>query len=240
VEYGAELRRRVGVVFQRPERQLFEETVYKDVSFALRRADGMSEEDIGRRVRDVCSLLGLDMDSIADRPPLALSDAEKRKTAIAGILVNDPEVVVLDEPAVGLDPPSARDLVELLAELKTTRGKTLVIVSHDMDRFLPLLDTLVVLWNGRVEAVGTPEEVCDHLHGKADRKDLIPRVAALAHLLREAGFRIPKGEFRVREMVEHLEHRSWTQEDRNRLWSLIRPLLSWDPENVIVTTMGEE
>ena len=121
-QYGAGLRRKVGIVFQRPERQLFESTVARDISFALRRFSELPEAEIQDRVRAAADLVGLDIEVVAERSPIELSGGEKRKAAIAGVLVNDPEILILDEPAVGLDLPSTTELVELVRQLNESRG----------------------------------------------------------------------------------------------------------------------
>ncbi len=171
--YGSELRRRVGLVFQRPERQLFEETVYDDIAFVLRRSWGLGETEIKERVREACGFMGLNMAEVGDRPPHTLSDGEKRKAAIAGVLVNRPEVLILDEPAVGLDPPSLRDLTALLVRLKEAGNRSVIVVSHDMEAFLPLLDLLLVLKKGRVAAVGAPKAVIADMALDPDLRDLL-------------------------------------------------------------------
>ncbi|MEW6349855.1 MAG: ATP-binding cassette domain-containing protein [Thermodesulfobacteriota bacterium] len=153
---NSELPRRVGLVFQRPERQLFEPTVYRDISFVLRRFSRLSDTEIAKRVARACELIGIDIAGIGDRAPMSLPDGLRRKVAIAGVLVNEPEVLVLDEPAVGLDPPGVRGLLKFLERAKNAGGTGVVVVSHDMDAFLPLLDVLLVLKKGRMAALGRP------------------------------------------------------------------------------------
>jgi len=199
--YGPSLRRKVGVVFQQPERQLFEETVYKDISFALTRLPGMREAVVRDRVEYACKLIGLDLRSIADHAPLTLSDGQKRKVAIAGILVNQPEALVLDEPAVGLDPPSLAELILFLQNLKVSGDRTIVIVSHDMDPFLEILDFMLVLDRGRVAAFNSPEQVCDVLGDDEVLREFLPELALLAHDLRKAGHPIPPNQFRITNLL---------------------------------------
>jgi energy-coupling factor transport system ATP-binding protein len=206
--YGALLRRKVGVVFQRPERQLFEQTVYRDISFALTRLPGMEEEEIRERVEDACKLVGLDLTDVANRSPFALSAGQKRKVAIAGILVNRPETLVLDEPTVGLDPPSSRELVLLLKGLKKSGNRTIVIVSHNLGPFLPLLDCLLALDRGRVAGFGSPAEVCEKLADDAVMRQLLPELALVVHDLRKAGCPIPRDEYRIPELLDRLTHLS--------------------------------
>lgn len=201
---GPRLRHEVGLVFQRPERQLFEETVYGDISFVLRRFSGLEHWEIREKVGAACALVGLNIDVTADRSPIAISEGERRKAAIAGILVNEPEMLVLDEPLVGLDPPSIRDLVNVLAALKKAGDRTLVIVSHDVDDFLPLLDFLLVLDKGRQAAYGTVMEVCESLGNNAALRCLLPPLALLAYDLDKAGHPLTVDNFETTTIAEQL------------------------------------
>ncbi len=202
--YRGNLGHAVGVVLQRPERQLFEETVLADISFVLRRFSMLPESDILAKVTESCEMLSLDISEIGQRSPFALSDGEKRKVAIAGILVNEPEILVLDEPAVGLDPPSVEDLVHALDTLKNVRGRSLVVVSHDMEPFLPLLDRLLVLKGGHCAAFGSPAEVCSILGDDPVMRDFLPGLALFVHDLRQQGIALPPNEFRIRAIIDHL------------------------------------
>ncbi|MEJ2717482.1 MAG: ATP-binding cassette domain-containing protein [Deltaproteobacteria bacterium] len=202
--HGPGLKRNVGVAFQRPERQLFEETVFKDISFVLRHFSDCDEAEILRRVRAVSDLMGLNIDEMADRSPLALSDGEKRKVAIAGILVNDPETLILDEPAVGLDPPSVAELIAVIEDLKASGDRSVVIVSHEMDCFLPLLDLMMVLDRGRMAAIGSPGEVSDALADDPAMRDLLPAACLLVHDLQKAGYAIPSDLFAVPALTDRI------------------------------------
>ena len=201
---GPGLGRKVGVVLQRPERQLFDETVYRDISFVLRRFTALDEAEIGARVRRACELVGLDLEAVGDRSPHALSDGEKRKTAIAGVLVNEPAVLVLDEPAVGLDPPSMADVIRLLHGMKQSGDRTIVIVSHDMGPFLSLLDSLLVLNAGRVAAFGSPGEVCALLGDDPVMRNYLPRLALLVHDLARLGVPVRTDDFTIETLAEQL------------------------------------
>ena len=203
-DYGPDARRKVGVVFQRPERQLFDETVFLDISFVLRRFSRLSESTIRTAVERACRLVGLDIAEVGERPPRALTDGERRKAAMAGILVNEPEVLVLDEPAVGLDPPSVADLVAMIRSMKEQGGTTIVIASHDMDPFLEILDLMLLLSNGRAVAFGTPDEVCSDLADNEMFRPWLPDVAVLVDDLRRAGYAMIPNEFRVPELVRQL------------------------------------
>lgn len=203
-DYGSELALRVGVVFQRPERQLFEDTVFNDISFVLRRFSGLPQSEIREITWSAGRLMGLNLDHIGERHPESLSDSEKRKVAIAGILVNQPRVLVLDEPGVGLDPATVSDLVQLLGTMKASGERSVIIVSHDIGPFLPILDTLLVLNQGKRAAMGTPEEVCEELSEHIEMRSILPPIALLVHELRLAGFSIPFGEYRIPELAEEI------------------------------------
>ncbi len=204
--YGKNLRRKVGVVFQRPERQLFEQTVFADISFVLRRASNMSETEIRNKVRSACELVGLNLDDVGERCPMTLPDGAKRKVAIAGILVNSPEILILDEPAVGLDPPSLANLIRTLEKMKKACDRTVIITSHDMEPFLLLLDLMMVLKQGRVAALGSPSEVCEALGNDPATRELLPELALLVHDLRSAGVPLSPDEFRIPFLVEELSN----------------------------------
>lgn len=151
----ADLRRRVGLVFQSPEQALFAPTVEDDVAFAPRRL-GLGEREVRERVRETLGLL--EAEHLAARPPFALSGGEKRRVAIAGVLAMGPEVLVLDEPTAGLDPNARSELVALVARLRDS-GMTVVLVSHDLDEVAELADRVCVLDGGGVRSVGPPAEV---------------------------------------------------------------------------------
>jgi len=197
-------RLRIGVVFQRPERQLFEETVEREISYVLRRISGLSRDEITSRVVAACEQVNLDLKSLRDRSPLSLSDGLKRKVAIAAVLANDPELLILDEPAVGLDPPSIAELVAMLERLKFQGRKTIVVVSHDMEPFLPLLDRMLVLSDGRASAFGTPAEVCEALRDDPVAQEILPELALVVHDLRKSGVPLEPDEFRVPALVQRI------------------------------------
>ncbi len=151
------LRRRVGLVFQQPERQLFERFVGDDVAFGPRNL-GLSREEVRERVRRAMAVVGLGFDEFKDRMTFSLSGGEMRRVALAGILSLEPEVLVLDEPTAGLDPEGRAQLLERLLSWRE-QGETLVMVSHNMDNLAELADRLYVIARGTVLAEGTPEEI---------------------------------------------------------------------------------
>lgn len=147
------LRKRVGLVFQFPEYQLFEETIAKDIGFGPKNF-GVSQEEIDKITKKVINQVGLD-ETYLDKSPLELSGGQKRRVAIAGILAMDPDVLVLDEPTAGLDPLGAKAMLDLFVELNK-QGKTIIIVTHEMDYVLEYCNLCVVVNKGKIVYEGTP------------------------------------------------------------------------------------
>lgn len=155
-----ELRRRVGMVFQYPEYQLFAETVFDDVAFGLKNFyPDLKKEEIIKRVGDALTAVGLNYNEVKDKTPFSLSGGQKRRVAIAGVIVTRPEVLVLDEPVAGLDPEGKRNLMKTLRGLKQDFVKTIVIVSHDMDEVLENCNAAAAFSGGKAVKVGAPKEI---------------------------------------------------------------------------------
>ncbi len=152
------LRRQIGMVFQYPEYQLFEETVAKDVAYGPRNL-GLSEEEIDERVREAMALVGLDYEKFADRSPFELSGGQKRAAAIAGVAAMKPQVLILDEPTAGLDPKAHKDVLGMIREVHEKTGNITVLVSHNMGDIAELADKVIVIDGGRMVTMGTPMEV---------------------------------------------------------------------------------
>lgn len=186
-EPDAKLRRRIGLVFQRPERSLFERTVFDDISFVIRRLSTADDRTIRDRVKKACDTVRLSVEEVADRSPHRLSGVEQRKAALAGVLVNEPELLVLDEPAAGLDPPSTRDLVTILTDFVAGGERSAVVVSHDMEPFLGIVDELVVLDHGRVSAAGTAWDIIRAIDEQPELKEILPTMMTLAYELHGNG-----------------------------------------------------
>lgn len=154
------LRSKVGMVFQYPEHQLFAETVFDDVAFGLRNFQKeLSEKEIYDRVKEALTLVGLSFDKIKEKSPFELSGGQKRRVAIAGVIVTRPEVLVLDEPAAGLDPVGKREFLSLLEKLHKLFVKTIVLVSHDMNVISENCTRAAIFSHGKIVAVGTPKEI---------------------------------------------------------------------------------
>ncbi|MBQ6805203.1 MAG: energy-coupling factor transporter ATPase [Clostridia bacterium] len=189
-----EVRRRVGLVFQYPEHQLFEESVEKDIAFGPKNL-GLSAEEIKIRVQEALEKVNLTQDGIKEKSPFELSGGQMRRVAIAGVLAMRPEILVLDEPAAGLDPKSREDMLQLIANLHRN-GTTVVMVSHAMDDVARFATRAVVMEKGTVAMTGTPEEIFRH-GPQLERMGLgVPAVCKLGMLLREKGIAFPENIFR--------------------------------------------
>ncbi len=153
-----EIRRRVGLVFQYPEYQLFEETVAKDVAFGPKNL-GLSEEETEERAKNAVSLVGLDYDEIKNASPFELSGGMKRRVAIAGVIAMNPSILILDEPTAGLDPEAHRDILRMIRRIHKEMGIILIFVSHNMADIADMADRVIVMNDGSIVLDGTPREV---------------------------------------------------------------------------------
>ncbi|MDR1292083.1 MAG: energy-coupling factor transporter ATPase [Clostridiales Family XIII bacterium] len=153
-----EIRKRVGLSFQYPEYQLFEETVYKDIAFGPRNL-GLSDDEADERVREAMGLVNLDFDEIAERSPFDLSGGQKRRAAIAGVIAMRPGVLILDEPTAGLDPKSHEDILSMIRSVRENTGSIVILVSHNMEDIASMSDRVFVMDTGRLVRSGKPEEV---------------------------------------------------------------------------------
>ena len=195
------LRKQVGLVFQFPEYQLFEETVEKDVAFGVKNF-GVKGEEALNRAHEALKQVGLD-ESYFKRAPFDLSGGEKRKVAIAGILAIDPDILIFDEPTAGFDPQSSKELMNLITEFHKN-GKTIIIITHDMDLVNTYTKRVVMLERGQVTFDGTPNELFSHIKGY-DRLDT-PSVIKVAEKLKEKGMDIDINEIHTNEdLVEAIK-----------------------------------
>ena len=178
----AALRRRVGIVFQDPDDQLFSADVYRDVSFGGVNL-GLEPEEVRRRVEEALERTGTS--ALRDRPTHALSYGQKKRVAIAGVLVMEPEVLILDEPTAGLDPQGVSDLLELLGQLRDGLNMAILLATHDMDLVPLCCDDTYLLRGGRVLAAGTPEELFRRPELLRANHLRLPRIAHLMAILRD-------------------------------------------------------
>ena len=185
----------VGLVFQCPESQLFEETVLQDITFPFRIDNEMPEEEMLGRSGRACDDVGLDLARIRDMSPDSMSEASRRKLAIACVLVNEPQTLILDEPLASMDPYSSLEIVKMIERMRSSRKRTMIIVSHDMAPFLRLLDLLMILDKGRLRAFGSCGEVFEEISDDPELFKLAPPMAHLRRKLISRGFDIPRNEF---------------------------------------------
>lgn len=182
------LRAKVGLVFQFPEMQLFDETIFKDVSFGPKNF-AFEDEEIQRNVVEALNMVGID-ESIWDRSPLDLSGGQKRRVAIAGVLATKPRVLVLDEPTAGLDPQGAKDMMILFDKLNKDHGITIIMVTHDMDHVLNYADNVIVMEKGSVVYQGIARSLFDDLNILKNLGFVSPKTIQLKELLKLKGYNV--------------------------------------------------
>ena len=182
------LRSKVGMVFQYPEYQLFAETVEKDVAFGLKNFHReLTEEERAAAVREALETVGLDFEAVREQSPFELSGGHKRRVAIAGVIVTKPEVLILDEPAAGLDPLGKKELMDLLHAIHGSWCRTVVIVSHDMDEVAENCTRAAVFEGGRVVMCGAPAELFRRADQLIEMGLDVPTTAHCARILRSRG-----------------------------------------------------
>ena len=183
------IRFKIGLCFQYPEYQLFEETVYKDIAFGPKNM-GLEEKEIDRRVRQAMQYMELPERYIT-RSPFDLSGGQKRKVALAGILAMEPEILVLDEPTAGLDPSAKKNLFGLIQKYKEQSGSTVVFVSHSMEDVANLADRIVVMQNSKIVMEGTPDEVFAQADKLLEIGLSIPAITSIFLQLNQKGYALP-------------------------------------------------
>ena len=197
------LRQRVGLVFQYPEQQLFEETVYKDIAFGPKNM-GLSDDEIDKRVREAARLAGVN-EKYMNRSPFDLSGGQKRRAAIAGVLAMEPEVLILDEPAAGLAPRGRDGILSEIKKLHEEKPEMIIIfVSHSMEDVAKTAEHIVVMNNGRIAMTGGVKEVFSRGRELEEMGLSVPQITKLCARLSSAGINIEQGIFTVEEAVEKL------------------------------------
>ncbi len=199
-----EVRKRVGIVFQYPEYQLFEETVEKDIAFGPGNL-GLDEAEISKRVKNSMEAVGLDYETYKDKSPFDLSGGQKRRVAIAGVIAMNPEVLILDEPTAGLDPGGRDEIFNLIKKLHRDNNITIILSSHSMDDMAKLAQTIIVMNHGKIEFMGTPREVFTSHAARLREIGLdVPQVLELATKLRNKGFDIRPDVLTVEEIKDEI------------------------------------
>lgn len=193
---------RVGLVFQYPEYQLFEETVYKDISFGPKNM-GLDAEEIRRRVLRAASFAGVDP-NVLDKSPFDLSGGQKRRVAIAGVIAMEPEIVIFDEPTAGLDPAGCASLLENIRSYREATGATVVMISHSMDDVAALADRLLVLNDGAMEMLGTPSQIFAQAERLREIGLSVPQVTSLFIRLHELGLNVDPATYTQASALQQL------------------------------------
>ncbi len=187
----------VGLVFQYPEYQLFDETVYKDISFGPKNM-GLDADEIDRRVRKAARFVGL-KDDVLDKSPFELSGGQKRRVAIAGVIAMEPKVLVLDEPTAGLDPVGVEEILGNIRAYHEDQNATIILVSHSMEEVARTVDRLVVVCDGRIPFSGTPRQVFTH-GPELERMGLgVPQMTRVFHRLRSMGVDIDPSVYTIEQ-----------------------------------------
>ena len=198
-----EIRCKVGLVFQYPEYQLFEETVAKDVAFGPANL-GLSEEETEARVKEAIELVGMDYDSIKDMSPFELSGGQKRRVAIAGVIAMKPQVLVLDEPTAGLNPKAHADILDMVNAIHNTESNVTILVSHNMNDIARMSSRVLVMDHGRLVMNGTPEEVFSREEELKEMGLALPDSMEFISRLRKRGVNIDKNCMQISELADEI------------------------------------
>lgn len=197
------VRQKVGLVFQYPEYQLFEETVYKDVAFGPTNLD-FAGDDIDKKVKQAIKMVGLEFDEVKDKSPFDLSGGQRRRVAIAGVLAMDPKVLILDEPTAGLDPRGRDAILSEIKMLHDKYGKTIILVSHSMEDIAKLVNRIIVMNEGKCVMSGSPREIFKMSDQLVKIGLGVPQVTMLVKKLREKGINIREDILTVDEAKHEL------------------------------------
>ena len=197
------LRSNVGMVFQYPEYQLFEDTVFKDVAFGPKNL-GLSEEEIASRVKEAIELVGLDYEAVKDRAPFELSGGQKRRVAIAGIIAMKPKVLILDEPTAGLDPSGKEQILNLITHLKKNCSPTIIVISHDIDEITRFATRLVVFNSSKVAFDMPMKDLFKHQDELVQMGLDIPLAVKIANDMRDKGVAISDEVVTVDDLIKEI------------------------------------
>ena len=198
-----DIRKKVGLVFQYPEYQLFEETIAKDIAYGPTNL-GLNEDEILRRVKKSMEMVGLDYDEYKDISPFELSGGQKRRVAIAGVIAMEPNVLILDEPTAGLDPAGRDDILEQIKFLHEKYNMTIILVSHSMEDVGKLAEKIIVMNDGHIELKGKPKEVFREIDTLERIGLAVPQVTYLMRELKRKGFNVSEDIFTVEKAKSEL------------------------------------
>lgn len=197
-EATRDVRFKVGLVFQYPEYQLFEETVYRDIAFGPKNMK-LPESEVDERVREAARFVGLSED-LFEKSPLELSGGQKRRIAIAGVIAMRPKVLILDEPTAGLDPAGCEGILKNITDYRRETGSTVLLVTHSMDDAARIADRLIVFHGGHIAMDGAPEDVFKRARELTEMGLDVPRPAAIADELRKRGAALPESVYTAEQL----------------------------------------
>ncbi|MDU5108427.1 MULTISPECIES: energy-coupling factor transporter ATPase [unclassified Clostridium] len=198
-----DIRKKVGLVFQYPEYQLFEETIEKDIEYGPRNL-GLEQDEITRRVKNAMKMVGLDYETYRNKSPFDLSGGQKRRVAIAGVIAMEPKVLILDEPTAGLDPKGRDDILDQIKKLHTDYKMTIILVSHSMEDVGKLAERIIVMNSGKVALEGTPAMVFKEIDTLESIGLAVPQVTYLMRALKAKGFDVSDEVYTIKQGKEEL------------------------------------
>lgn len=197
------IRKKVGLVFQYPEYQLFEETIEKDIAFGPQNL-GLDNDEINKRVRRAMKIVGLDYEQFKDKSPFEISGGQKRRVAIAGVVAMEPSVLILDEPTAGLDPKGRDDILNKIVELYKENNITIILVSHSMEDVAKVANRIIVMDSGTCILDGTPAKIFKEIEKLETVGLAVPQVTYLIRELRRKGFQISEDIFTIEKAKQEL------------------------------------
>ncbi|AKC64301.1 MULTISPECIES: energy-coupling factor transporter ATPase [Clostridium] len=197
------IRKKVGLVFQYPEYQLFEETIEKDIAFGPTNL-GLNQEEILNRVKRAMNIVGLDYEAYKDKSPFELSGGQKRRVAIAGVVAMEPKILILDEPTAGLDPKARDDIYSKIQALRKEYNMTIILVSHSMEDVAKFADKILVMHKGKCVLQGKPCEVFKEIDALESIGLAAPEVTYLVQKLRKKGFKLPDNIYTIEKAKKEL------------------------------------
>ena len=197
------IRKKVGLVFQYPEYQLFEETIEKDIAFGPTNL-GLSDDEISNRVKKAMNAVGLDYEKYKDKSPFELSGGQKRRVAIAGVVAMEPKILILDEPTAGLDPKGRDDILNKITELHRLYNMTVILVSHSMEDVAKVAKRVIVMDRGKCILDGTPSKIFKEIDTLESVGLAVPQVTYLVKRLRDKGFNISEEVFTIEQAKKEI------------------------------------
>lgn len=196
------IRSRVGLVFQYPEYQLFEDTVYKDIAFGPKNM-GLSDDEISNRISEICELVGIKQEYL-NKSPFDLSGGEKRRVAIAGVMAMKPEIIIFDEPVAGLDPKGRNDVVKMISDYSKKYNATVLVISHNMEDMALIANKLIVMNKGEIALFDTTEKVFSQYDLLKSIGLNVPMVTQIMFTLKDKGIDVPDNILTVDQAVDYL------------------------------------